>query len=256
MRRTLLLILLACSACATRDVLVTSEPRGAFVQVDGSNVGHAPLRHVFDFSEKTTFTVSALSAGYLRAETTVTKESLDGRELHLVLMEDPSWRATTTTDATNAWLRVQVNADMGLDAAWQRIVDALTERYGALEQLDPISGYLRTAATVRRFRGPDGEFKIRTRLVGVVASRQPLVLKLKLECDRSERDGDWQAWTRPFKEDASLIEELQNRLGAGIGARRFVAPAVTAPAPAVTCQGCGEKLPANARFCPSCGRAQ
>jgi hypothetical protein len=190
-------------------------------------------------------------------------------------MEDPSWRVTTTTDATNAWFRLQVSRDLTAELAWQKLVDALTDRYACMEQLDPSSGYARSAPIVRRFRGPDGEFRIRTRVLSAIAARQPLVYKVKIQCDRQDRDGDWQSWNRPFKEDGSLLEELQSRLGfAGPASGR---PAVVADEPLsefpssasggdVTpaaahashafCGACGARLEPGAHFCSACGKAQ
>lgn len=271
MRRLVLslALLTLSSACATRDVLLVAEPRGAWLQVDGTNIGRAPTRHVFDFSDKPAFSVSGYAPGYFRADTTVTRESLATSELRVVLVEDPSWRATTTTDATNAWLRVQVNPDLAPDRVWQKLVDAVTDRYAGVEQLDPLSGYLRSAPAVRRFRGPDGDFKIRTRFLSAIASKEPFVIKVKIECERSEREGDWQPHARPFKEDATLLEEIQSRVGLGASAPAARMPSV--PYPPVTpglesapgsrgapafCGACGARIPADARFCPACGKAQ
>lgn len=248
-------LLVLTSACATRAVLITAEPHAAFIQIDGTTLGRAPRRWVFDFAEKPTFTVSATAPGYFRAETTVTKDSLDAREIKLVLVEDPSWRATTASDAANAWVRLSCSADLPPDQVWQKLVDALTDRFASLEQIDATSGYLRTAPFQRRFRGPDGDFKIRTRVVSALASRQPLVYKLKIECERAENEGDWQAWNRPFKEDAALLEELQGRLASGAPVRGRGMTSSSAPA-TIFCPACGARIPASTRFCPDCGKQQ
>ncbi|HZU99915.1 MAG TPA: zinc-ribbon domain-containing protein [Planctomycetota bacterium] len=262
MRILLAPLVFVVAGCATHDVLVTSEPRGAFVQVDGTNIGKTPRRVVFDFSERPVSTVTATLPGYFRSDVTVTEGSLKTGELHLVLMEDASWRATTTSEAANAWLRIQ--SDLTPDQGWQKLVDALTERYGCLEQLDATSGYARTAPLIRSFKSPEGDFKIRTRVVTAVASQRPFVYKLKIECDRSEREGEWVAWGRPFKEDAQLVEELQSRLGRAPAARALTFPTTGAEedlAPGsrgagVFCTGCGAKISRDARFCPACGKAQ
>jgi hypothetical protein len=266
-----LALLALAPACRTRDVLVVTEPRAAYVQVDGTTVGKSPRRHVFDFGDKPAYTVTAFAPGHFRADTVVTEQSLATSELRLVLVEDPSWRLTTTTDATNAWLRVQVNPDLPADHAWQKLVDALTDRYAGLEQLDASSGYVRTAPAVRRFKGPDGDFKIRTRFVSAIASKQPLVFKLKIECERSEREGDWQSFSRPFKEDGTLLEELASRLGLGAASKPAAPATPPSPFPPVTsgtdaapgsqaapafCGACGGRLAPEARFCHACGKAQ
>lgn len=122
---------------------------------------------------------------------------------------------TTTSDAANNWLRVQVDPSLSPDVVWQKLMDSVTEDYPSLEMIDVASGYIRTVYTIRRFGqvGAKDEFQIRTRFVCTIASKTPLVYKIKIESEMSTPSQDWTPYDRIFKQDAQLCEELQSRLG-------------------------------------------
>lgn len=124
--------------------------------------------------------------------------------------------ATTTSDAANNWLRIQIDPSMQPDAAWQKLMDSVTGYYPDLEMIDVPSGYIRSVYTVRQFGAPaaNGSFQVRTRFVCTIASKTPLVYKIKIESEMSMQPyGEWAPYSRVFNQDQSVIEELQNRLG-------------------------------------------
>ncbi len=212
----LLAVLAFSTGCQThRSVAISSEPPGAMVQVDGQNVGTTPLNHDFDFDRTPRVIVGAILAGYHPEQVTLGDESpaVDEGHVNLVLMEDEAWKVTTTSEATNNWLRVQVDGTLAEKDVWQKLIDSVTLRFSNLEQLDSASGYVRTVTEVRRFRGTQGPYKVRTRFLCSMSSREPLVYKFKLEAEITDRYGDWIPYERVFREDAELIEELRNRLG-------------------------------------------
>jgi len=124
-------------------------------------------------------------------------------------------QVTTTSDAANNWLRVQVDPSLAPDVVWQKIVDSVTGCYPSLEMIDAASGYMRSVYTIRTFGKPGsaGAFIVRTRFICSISSKTPLVYKLKIESDWSTPQQDWASYDRVFKQDAQLVEELQNRLG-------------------------------------------
>jgi hypothetical protein len=209
------LALLATGCSSSRRLRIMTEAAGGFIQVDGANVGVAPVEHVFDLDKDQTALVSASLTGYYREEVKLGRESpaLKKKHLRLVLQEDESWRVTTTSEATNNWIRIQVDETLTADTVWQKVVDSVTGRYSSLEQLDSSSGYLRSIPTVRKFRGPTGDFRIRTRFICSISSKTPLVYKIRIESDFTDNTVDWIPFSRVFKDDAALIEELQARLG-------------------------------------------
>lgn len=200
---------------STRSILINSEPPGAFIQVDGQNAGNAPITQTFDFGAKYTFVVTGSMTGYFTEEVVLTKKHPAVRtlEVKLVLQEDEAWKATTTSEATNAWLRIQVDPKLTAEQMWQKLIDAVTSAYSSLEQMDSSSGYIRSVATVRKFRSPKGQISVRTRFTGSIAQKEPLLYKLKIEAEVSTNGSDWSPYSRVFKEDEALIEELQSRLG-------------------------------------------
>lgn len=211
----LLLVPVAAGCDANRSIMINSEPAGAFIQIDGQNAGTAPTTQNFDFGAKYTFVITGSLTGYFTEEVVLTKRSpaLKTGELRIVLAEDEAWKATTTSEATNAWLRIQIDPKLSTEAMWQKLIDAVTGAYSSLEQMDSSSGYIRSVATVRKFRSPKGQFSVRTRFTGSIAQKDPLLYKLKIEAEVSTNGGDWSPYSRVFKEDEALIEELQSRLG-------------------------------------------
>jgi hypothetical protein len=122
---------------------------------------------------------------------------------------------TTTSDAANNWLRVQVDPSLAPDIVWQKLVDSVTGCYPSLEMIDAASGYMRSVYNIRKFGRPGSgeEFEVRTRFICSISSKSPLVYKMKIESEWSTPQQDWAPYDRVFKQDAELVEELQSRLG-------------------------------------------
>jgi len=214
----LLLLICLCAAlvgCATPDTNIVSQPQGAEVMINGVNLGTTPIHHQFDFKQTPTSTVVASKPGYHNQQLIITKESsgIHDNQLVIVLPEDEAYKVTTTSDADNAWLRVQVDPSLSPDVVWQKVVDSVTSRFPSLEMLDAASGYMRSVYINQKFNGPDGDYQVRTRFICSISSKTPLVYKLKIESEISAGHQDWMPYDRVFKEDAQLVEELQGRLG-------------------------------------------
>jgi hypothetical protein len=207
-------MVLGAAGCAT-PTTVTTNPDGAFVSVDGKGIGNAPAKVMFDFLKQPAYRVTASKPGYFDESVTVASDGfVVPGVLALNLKPDESYTQTTTTDATNRWLRIQVPDSVKQDEVWQKLVDAVTGRYSSIEQMDNSSGYLRSASMGRSFKHPSGgDFSIRTQFLGAVSSRSPIVYKVKIVSERSTPDGNWVPFDRVFKEDAELLDELQTRLG-------------------------------------------
>lgn len=199
------------------QITVTTDPPGATIRVDGQNLGASPVQFtVGDIDARGKIVVTATMQGHLTEQAVLSEDSPALRDGHLalVLAADEAYSATTTNEATNNWLRVQVDPAIPERDVWQRLVDSITSRYSSVEQLDDASGYIRTIFVVKRFQGSRGSLEIRNRLIATIASRNPLVYKFKIESDASDGQGNHVPYDRVFKEDAALIEEIQSRLGA------------------------------------------
>jgi uncharacterized protein YdeI (BOF family) len=198
-----------------RTINISSEPTAAFIQVDGQNVGVTPLAQTLDFANHRSHLISASLTGYFTEEVAISgyHYAVKTGDLRLVLKEDEAWKATTVSEATNNWVRIQVDPKLTSELVWQKLVDSVTSAYSSLEQMDNSSGYLRSLATSRTFAGPKGKFTVRTRFTGSIAQKEPLVYKLKIEADISWNGAEWTPYARVFKTDAALIEEIQSRLG-------------------------------------------
>ena len=203
------------AGCATPDTNIVSQPPGATVAINGVNLGTTPIHHQFDFKQTPTSTVIASKPGFHNQQLIITRESsgIHDNQLVIVLPEDEAYKVTTTSDADNAWLRVQVDPSLTPDVVWQKVVDSVTSRFPSLEMLDAASGYMRSVYVTQKFTGPDGDYQVRTRFICSISSKTPLVYKLKIESEMSAGHQDWAPYDRVFKPDAQLIEELQGRLG-------------------------------------------
>jgi hypothetical protein len=140
-------------------------------------------------------------------------------------------QVTTTSNAANNWLRVQVDPSLVPDVVWQKLVDSVTGCYPSLEMVDATSGYMRSVYNIKKFGNPNpragGQFIVRTRFICSISSKSPLVYKMKIESEWSAPvivggglfapeqvvQQDWTPYDRVFKDDAQLVEELQSRLG-------------------------------------------
>ena len=203
------------AGCAVPETSIVSKPAGATVAINGVTVGTTPTHHLFDFNQTPTFNVVASKKGYLNEELILTKESpgFQDNQLNIILTEDEAYKVTIKSDACNNWLQVPVDPSLPPDVVWQKIVDSVTSGYPSLEMIDAVSGYMRSVYSIRRFKGPYGDIHVRTRFICSISSKTPLVYKMKIESETSVSHQNWVPYDRVFKEDAQLIEEIQNRLG-------------------------------------------
>jgi hypothetical protein len=204
------------AGCGSPSMTILSNPDGATVLVNGEPIGTTPLKHSFDYSQRTYYDVVVRKPGYLdMSQQLIGDTELAGRErLNFDLPVDPAYKETTSSQAANQWLRVQISDRLMRDAMWQTLVDSVTSRYSNLEQMDASSGYIRSVPLTRTYRHPvRGDYTIRTQFLGSIVSTQPLVYKYKIQSEYSDHPGQWAPFDRIFGGDEQLVEELQNRLG-------------------------------------------
>ena len=156
-RLRLMLLLGLCAGlagCATPTTSIVSQPPGALIAVDGVNVGTAPVQYKFDFRHTPTTVVVASKEGYISEQIALNSDSsaIKGSQLPIFLTEDPAYQATTTCEADNNWLRVQVEPSLAADVVWQKLVDSVTGRYPSLEMIDNVSGYMRSVYVTQKFQ--------------------------------------------------------------------------------------------------------
>lgn len=131
------------------------------------------------------------------------------------LQESPLWSATESSNATNQWMQLIVNGDISAADMWQRVVAAVTRRFQELKEYDFNSGYLVSAAKIKKFNTARGVFLLRTKFIATVMERNPLTYRLKIESHWSDIEGtNWHQYPRVFKEDVALVKELMERFQA------------------------------------------
>ena len=217
---TMLYFLSGCGG--STGTLIHSQPDGAFVKVDGVNVGKTPVKYKFDWDDGQTYVITANKDGYVDWEQTIGKKNslVKGGKLRIILEDDPSFAVTTDSEATNKWLRIPTNEAIGASDLWQKIVDSVTTNYDSIEQVDSESGYMRSTYKIQTFKSSQGILRIRTQFICAVADRTPLVYKVKIVSQKCEsirdidtiREDQWKPHNRIFKSDKDMLEELLNRL--------------------------------------------
>jgi hypothetical protein len=208
--------LIAIAGCANRTMMITSDPDHAAVSVNGNPIGDTPLKYTFDYGQRTYYDVVVRKTGYLEVSRQMIGDTNGANRdtLAFDLPPDPAYKETTASEAANQWLRVQIPPRITREAMWQTLVDAVTSRYSNIEQMDPSSGYVRSAPITKTYPNAlRGEYSIRTQFVGSIVSTDPLVYKMKIQSEYSDHANQWVPFNRIFAPDQQLIEELQNRLG-------------------------------------------
>lgn len=207
------------SSCGgVRNYQITSTPIGADVVINREPAGKTPLDYPFNFRQYRTFHVKCVMDGYFPMEYNISPRNFGyivrGGVLRAEMKKNPAWEETTESKATNVWLRVQVTDKLDEKTVWQKIVDSVTTVYDSLEQLDRESGYIRSNWRVKKYMAPGGKhFVIKTQFIGSIASRNPMVYKFKIlsyKVDYNSTEGT--PYSRVFKKDAQLVQELDGRL--------------------------------------------
>ena len=203
-----------------RPAAILSNPSQATVKIGNQEVGRTPLEYTFNFENRNRrYFVAISKPGFLDSIVQLNEKSPQLRtgSIEVVLEDDPAWTSTSESEATNTWLRIQVDPRINYADAWQKVIDSVTSVYDSLEQLDQTSGYLRSTAKLKEFdKGNEGPFYVRTQFIGSISSAEPLTYKIKIISKtrlKSESDQNWKDFDRVFAEDAILVEELIGRLG-------------------------------------------
>ena len=213
-----LLIGMLASGCAgPSQVAITSDPENAFVKVDGVNIGRTPITYAFNFKQKIQYDIEASREGFEPEKIRVLKDSpaIRSGEVNIVLKEDPRYKITAFSEATNTWRRIAIDKGFSAEEVWQRVVDSVTSVYDGLEQLDNSSGYIRSVKKMRAVGSGRNRVLIRTQFIGSFSGTNPLTYKYKIRSDtRKELQSEesWVPYERVFKNDAELSEELDTRL--------------------------------------------
>lgn len=96
--------------CATRTMMITSNPDHAAVSVNGNPIGDTPLKYTFDYGQRTYYDVVLRKPGYLDVSRQMIGDTAGANRdiLAFDLPPDPAYKETTASEAANQWLRVQV----------------------------------------------------------------------------------------------------------------------------------------------------
>lgn len=226
MRAFAVLTLTTLAGCSSIvPVSIQTDPAGATISVDGSEIGTSPLNHGFDFADKgRTYKVTTQLTGYVPSSVNLNMIYLDARGSNLNLRLDPDEAFQGTVgvgdgpedlrpedDLINKWVLIEANPRLEESLAWPRLVETVSRFYPKLEQTNSEAGYLASEIKSRGFRqGPDTA-KLTNVLYCSLVSKSPLVYKVKIDSIINIR-GKTENYPRIFKDDKTLVEELKASL--------------------------------------------
>ncbi len=221
---TALLLSTLFAGCANvRSVEIQTNPTGAEIAVDGTAIGLSPVIYEFDFAKADrVYRLRATREGYVDGEKKVSLLHLDlalekggnvAKEIITVTIEeDEAWTQTATSSLANQWIEIEVNPELDKAQVWELMTDIVTEYYSELTNQDSEAGYIAAKQREKRFkRGPTATVLVRNQFFCSLATRSPLVYKIKIESQLNE-NGTWRPFDRIFKKDAKLITDVEARL--------------------------------------------
>lgn len=222
-----ILLLAVLSGCTNiRVVQFRSDTPEVEILVEGRSIGTTPVTHDFDFTTEpeAQFTIHGQKEGYVTVRKRVSQlhlnaaletrsDSSDVPEYVLIKIdEDESWTQTSPCEAANKWHEITISPQLAEAQVWERLVDTLTKFYPEITNQDNESGYIVTRSKEKPFkRGPTSTVTVRNQFFCSMATRSPLVYKVKIESQINDNDG-WQPFERIFNDDARLIETLEVKL--------------------------------------------
>lgn len=218
-------------AAAVVPATLSTEPAGAKVKVEGTDLGTAPVAYTFDFGKTSEFKVVASQPGYFDATTKVTSDTPDlaSRLIKLSLVKDEAYAATVVPpdpqDGANKWIVIQVDSKKARDAkelaaVWQSLVSAATGRYNHIPVSDERTGHLETDWAKQTFPHPDKRsVTVRTQLVTRMPKSDPgagqaLVYEVKIlsQVGYGSSPDQWSDYPRVFPDDLTLLNQIRDDL--------------------------------------------
>ena len=224
-----------------REVVFISRPSGVTITVDGVAVGSTPSSYKFDFHKQTIYKVEMKRDGMITQHLDVDRGYVEkvfhstmgaettGMEIptrvesKITMEDDPSFRETSSSRATNTWLQIQTNPEFDPGEVWQKVVSMVTSKYDTIEVMDVASGYIRTSPQTRVYHAQTRAkpWSIRTQYFCSIQSKTPLVYKIKVKSEiaepyyesrREQHRNRWDYYELVFRNDAELIEEMYEAL--------------------------------------------
>jgi hypothetical protein len=206
--------------CSPKQAIISTDPGGAKLSVNGKDIGAADKSYQFDFCHDVKqYDVTATQDGYFDATAVVKDDSpgLNDKFIKLTLVADQAHATTEVpTDPANQWAIIQASPGLTKDVVWQKMVSVVTDRFTHLTVLDATSGHLESATHQKEFPNPSqGSMTIRTQLVASISSEQPLVYKVKLvsQVGYGASPDKWTDYPRVYKEEAKLIDSIRDQIG-------------------------------------------
>ncbi|WP_434035781.1 hypothetical protein [Formosa sp. 4Alg 33] len=130
-----------------------------------------------------------------------------------ILLKDEAFDVSIQSELANT--DVTIKALKGKDDSWKLLNQIVLSHFDVIEMNDKETGYIRTAWVVDSF----DKSAIRTRFIVKESSSDPLVYKVKLVTEHTDRHEDgvvserhFREWSRILKKYESLVNEIQARV--------------------------------------------
>ena len=130
-----------------------------------------------------------------------------------ILLKDEAFDVSIQSELANT--DVTIKAMKGKDDSWKLLNQIVLSHFDVIEMNDKETGYIRTAWVVDSF----DKSAIRTRFIAKEFSSNPLIYKVKLCTEHTDRHEDgavserhFKEWSRILKKYESLVNEIQARV--------------------------------------------
>ena len=135
------------------------------------------------------------------------------KSYYMQLIRDDAFDASIQTDIAN--VDIELKCSISKDKAWKLVNQIILSNIDVIEMTDKETGYLRTAWSLKTFK----QNTIRTRIIVKQTSDSPLIFKVKLISEESNRsmtsvksDELYKEWDRVLRSYSNVIPELQARI--------------------------------------------
>lgn len=205
----------------SREYTIVTEPvSGGNIFIDGEFAGVAPLSVHLSVTKGEPIVITTEKTDTINRWRRNVSPSLADKNTTIVvrLEEDRAYLETEESANCGKWITVTprraINSSVDTNSTWQKLISLITDSFPDLQQLDPVSYYIRTAWRIR-----DYPYNVlRHRLIVRRGVGDDLTLRIFTECqiapvaDGTYRDEDFRVFRRLFPIDSETIDMIGAQL--------------------------------------------
>lgn len=193
---------------------VITNPADAKIYVDGNYVADGSFTLKFN-KKNEMYLIKAEAEGYVTKSMKIFRT--DTRNVISVdLKKDDSIEGSVASNIANKYFTINVREGVDEVMAWKILSQTLLNYFDEIKTSDRASGYMTTPWVEQRF--PRAEVKVRTMVQIKEITGTGLAYQIRISSEISpievRGDNSFRQWPRVLKAYESIINEMQQRLGA------------------------------------------